>query len=42
VKLPFQCTAEEKATSSVSIPKVTTKVVEVSDSEEDFEVFNQP
>ena len=42
VELPFQRTAEEEATSSLLVPEVTTKVVEVSDSEEDFKVFNQP
>ena len=42
VELPFQRIAEEEATSSLLVPEVTTKVVEVSDSEEDFKVFNQP
>ena len=42
VELPFQRTAEEEATSSLLVPEVTAKVVEVSDFEEDFEVFNQP
>ena len=42
VELPFQHIAEEEATSSLLVPEVIAKVVEVSDSEEDFEVFNQP
>ena len=42
VELPFQHTTEEEATSSLLVPEVTTKVVEVSDFEEDFKVFNQP
>ena len=42
VELPFQRIAEEEATSSLLVPEVTTKVVEVSDFEEDFKVFNQP
>ena len=41
VELPFQRTAEEEATLSQPIPKETANVVEVSDSKEEFEVFNQ-
>ena len=40
IELPFQCTVEEEATLSQPTPEETAKVVEVSDSEEDFEVFN--
>ena len=42
MELPFQHTAEEEATSSLPVSKVIAKVVEVSEYEEDFEVFNQP
>ena len=42
MELPFQRTAEEEATSSLPVSKVIAKVAEVSDYEEDFEVFNQP
>ena len=41
MELPFQRTAEEEATFSQPIPEETANVVEVSDSEEEFEVFNQ-
>ena len=40
VELPSQHTAQEEATPSQPPPEETTKIVEVSDSEEDFEVFN--
>ena len=42
VALPFQRAAEEEATPSQSTIKEGEEVVEVSDSEDDFEVFNQP
>ena len=42
VALPFQRTAEEEATPSQPTIKEGEEVVEVSDLEEDFEVFNQP
>ena len=41
VELPFQLSAEEEATSSHLVLEETAKVVEVSDSEEEFEVFDQ-
>lgn len=41
VELPSQRSAEEEATSSHPVLKETMKVVEVLDSEEDFEVFDQ-
>ena len=41
VELPFQHTAEEEATLSQPIIK-EEEVVEVSDFEDDFEIFNQP
>jgi len=40
VELPFQRTAEEEATPSQPTLEETTKVVKVSDSKEDFEIFN--
>lgn len=40
VELLFQCTVEEEATPSQLAPKETVRVVEVLDSEEDFEDFN--
>ena len=40
-ELPFQCTAEEEATPSQPTLEETAKVVEVFNSEKDFEVFNQ-
>ena len=43
VELPTQCITEEKATSSHLAPKEeTVRVIEVLNSEEDFEVFDQP
>ncbi|XP_075635439.1 peptide chain release factor PrfB1, chloroplastic-like isoform X2 [Castanea sativa] len=42
VELPFHFTAEEEATPSQLAIKEEEEVVEVSDSEDDFEVFNQP
>lgn len=42
VALPFQCVAEEKATASQPTIKEGEEIVEVSESEDDFEVFNQP
>ena len=41
VELPFQHSAEEEATSSHPVLEETAKVVEVLDSDEDFEVFDQ-
>ena len=41
MELPFQRTAKEEATLSQPIPEEIANVVEVSDSEEEFEVFNQ-
>ena len=41
VELPLQRSAEEKATSSYPVLEETAKVMEVLDSEEDFEVFDQ-
>ena len=41
VELPFQLSAEEEAASSHLVLEETAKVVEVSDSEEEFEVFDQ-
>jgi len=40
VELPSQHTAQEEATPSQPPLEETTKIVEVSDFEEDFEVFN--
>ena len=40
--LLFQHTAEEEATPSQPAIKEEEQVVEVSDSKDDFEVFNQP
>ena len=42
IELPSQCSAKEEATSSHLVFEEATKVVEVSDSEEDFEIFDQP
>ena len=42
IELPSQRSAEEEATSSQLVPKETIKVVEVLDSNEDFEAFDQP
>ena len=42
VELPFQHIAEEEATPSQPIIKKEEQVVKVSDSEDKFEVFNQP
>nr|POE46583.1 hypothetical protein CFP56_45693 [Quercus suber] len=41
-KLPFQHTTEEEATPSQPAIKEEEQVVEVLDSEDEFEVFNQP
>ena len=41
MELPFQCSAEEEAISSHPVLEETAKVVEVSDFEEEFEVFDQ-
>ena len=41
MELPFQRSAEEEAISSHPVLEETAKVVEVLDSEEDFEVFDQ-
>jgi len=41
--LPFQHTVEEEATpSQPTIKEEEEKIVEISESEDDFEVFNQP
>ena len=40
IKLPFQLSAEEEVTSSHLVPKEAIKVVEVLDSEDDFEAFD--
>lgn len=42
VELPFHFTAEEEATPSQLAIKDEEEMVEVSDSKDDFEVFNQP
>ena len=42
VALPFQCAAEEEATPSQPPTKEEEEVVEVSDSEDNFKIFNQP
>ena len=43
VKLPSQRSAEKEATSShLALEEEAVKVVEVSDSKEDFEAFDQP
>ena len=42
VALPFQRAAEEEATPSQPMIEEGEEVVEVSDSEDDFEVFNRP
>ena len=42
VVLLFQHTAKEEATPSQLAIKEEEQVVEVSDSKDDFEVFNQP
>ena len=43
IELPFQHTAEEEATpSQPTIKEEEEEIVEVSESEDDFEVFNQP
>ena len=42
VELPFQHITEEEATPSQPIIKEEEQVVEVLDSEDEFEVFNQP
>ena len=41
VALPSQRTAEEEATSSLPTTKEKEEVVKVSESEDDFEVFNR-
>ena len=41
MELPFHCNVEEEATTSHPVLEETAKVMEVSDSEEDFEVFDQ-
>lgn len=41
MELPFQRTIEEEANPSQPTPNETPKIVEVSDSEEDFEFLNQ-
>jgi len=41
VELPFQCSVEKEVTSFHLVLEETAKVVEVLDSEEDFEVFDQ-
>jgi len=41
-ELPFQHTVEEEVTHSQPAIKEEEQVVEVSDFEDDFEVFNQP
>ena len=40
VALPFQRAAKEEATPSQPLSKEEEEVVEVSDSEDDFEIFN--
>ena len=40
IELPSQCSAKEEATSSHLVFKEATKVMEVSDSEEDFKIFD--
>jgi len=40
--LPFQRAAEKEATPSQSTIKEEEEVIEVSDSKDNFEVFNQP
>ena len=42
VALPFQCAAEEEPTPSQPPTKEEEEVVEVSDSEDNFKIFNQP
>ena len=42
IELPSQHTTKEEATSSQPTTKEEEETVEVSDSEEDFKVFNQP
>ena len=42
VELPFQYTVEEEVTPSQPTIKEEEEEVEVSDSKDDFEVFNQP
>ena len=42
VELPFQYTVEEEATPSQPTIKEEEEEVEVSDSKDDFEVFNRP
>ena len=41
MELPFQRSAEEKATSSLLVLEEMAKVVEVSDSKEEFDIFDQ-
>lgn len=40
IELPSQRSAKEKATSSHLIPEEAAKVMELLDSEEDFQVFD--
>lgn len=40
IELPFHITAKEVSTPSQPVIKEEEEVVEVSDSEDDFEVFN--
>ena len=43
IELPFQNAAKEEATpSQPTIKEEEEEIVEVSESEDDFEVFNQP
>lgn len=40
VELPLQCTAEEEAITSLPVVKEEEEVVEISEFEDEFEVFN--
>lgn len=42
VELPSQYSAKEEVTSSHLVPEEAIKVVEVSNSKEDFKAFDQP
>ena len=42
IALPSQCAVKEEATSSQPSTKEEEGIVKVSDSEDDFEIFNQP
>lgn len=42
IELPFHITAKEVSTPSQPVIKEEEEIVEVSDSEDDFEVFNRP